>query len=166
MQRKHTALALMTWLFISGTVMGDVKVEFDPGFDFSTYATYAWREGTPARREAAERRIRDSVDRELTAAGLLLAEGDADLWVVTHVLVDEHSLRDLRDETYWEFIKGVKSVDPYALGRGTVVVDLIDPRLEQIVWRGAVSKAIDKDMKPDSKKIGEAIHSVLKRLPR
>ena len=166
MHRKHFVLALIAGLFVAGTVTADVKIEFDPGFDFSAYSTYAWREGTPARREAAEQRIRDSVDRELTAAGLWLAEEDADLWVVTHVLVDEHSLRDLRDESYWEFYKGIKSVDPYDLGKGTVVIDLVDPKLEKIVWRGAVSKAIDKDMKPDSKKIDDAIHSVLKRLPR
>ena len=166
MHRTHSVLALMAWLLVAGTVTADVKVEFDPGFDFTAYSSYAWREGTPARRESAEKRIHDSVDRELAAAGLRLAEEDADLWVVTHVLVDQHSLRDLRDESYWEFYKGIKSVDPYDLGRGTVVIDLVDPKLEQIVWRGAVSKAVDKNMKPDSKKIDGAIHSVLKRLPR
>ena len=166
MHRTHPVLALMAWLLVAGTVTADVKVEFDPGFDFTAYSSYAWREGTRARREGAEKRIHDSVDRELAAAGLRLAEEDADLWVVTHVLVDQHSLRDLRDESYWEFYKGIKSVDPYDLGRGAVVIDLVDPKLEQIVWRGVVSKAVDKNMKPDSKKIDEAIHSVLKRLPR
>ena len=166
MHRKHPVLALMAWLFVAGTVTADVNVEFDPGFDFSAYSSYAWREGTPARREASEQRIRVSVDRELAAAGLQLAEKDVDLWVVTHVLVDEHTLRDLRDESYWEFYKGIKSVDAYDIGKGTVVIDLVDPKLEQIVWRGMVSKAIDKNMKPDSKKIDDAIHSVLKRLPR
>lgn len=166
MSRKHSVLVLMAWLLVAGTVAADVKVEFDPGFDFSAYSSYAWREGTPARREVAEQRIRDSVDRELAAAGLRLVEEDAGLWVVTHVLVDEHSLRDLRDKSYWEFYKGIKSVDPYDLGKGTVVIDLVDSKLEKIVWRGAVSKTIDKDMKPDSKKIDNAIHSVLKRLPR
>ncbi len=165
MHRKHIVLVLMAWLLVAGTVTADVNVEFDPEFDFSAYASYAWREGTPARREAAEQRIRASVDRELAAAGLRLAEDDADLWVVTHVLVDEHSLRDLRDESYWEFYKGIKSVDPYDLGRGTVVIDLVDPKLEQIVWRGVVSKAVDKNMKPDSKKIDKAIHKVFERLP-
>jgi len=166
MHRKRTLFVLTVVLLVVGTVAADVQVEFDPGFDLSAYTTYAWREGTPARRKAAEDRIRESVDRELAAAGLSLTSESADLWVVTHVLVDEHSLRDLRDEAYWSFIKGVKSVDPYALGRGTVVIDLVDPKLEKIVWRGAVSQAIDKDMKPDSKKIDEAIHQVLKRLPR
>ena len=166
MHRKRVLLVVMMGLLVLGTVTADVNAEFDPEFDFSAYSSYAWREGTPARREAAERRIRDSVNRELAEAGLRLAEEDADLWVVTHVLVDRHTLRDLRDESYWEFYKGIKSVDPYDLGRGTVVIDLVDPRLEQIVWRGAVSRAVDKNMKPDSKKIDKAIHSVLKRLPR
>ena len=163
---KNFLLALTAGLLVAGMVTADVNVEFDPDFDLGAYSSYAWREGTPARREAAEKRIRASVDRELAAAGLRLAEADADLWVVTHVLVDRHTLNDLRDENYWKLVKGTKSVDAYDLGRGTVVVDLVDPKLEQIVWRGAVSKAVDKDMKSDSKKIDEAIHSVLKRLPR
>lgn len=166
MSRKRSFPALTAALLVGGMIAADVKVEFDPGFDFSSYSTYAWREGTPARREAAERRIHESVNRELAEAGLRRSDTAADLWVVTHVLVDEHSLRDLRDESYWEFYKGIKSVDPYALGRGTIVIDLVDPKLEKIVWRGAVSKAVPKNMKPNSKKIEEAVQQLLERLPR
>jgi hypothetical protein len=166
MHRKHLSIALMAGLLVVAMVAADVNVEFDPGFDFGAYTSYAWREGTPARRETAEKTIRAGVDRELAAAGLKLAEEDADLWVVTHVLVDEHTLSDLRDKDYWEFYAGIQSVDAYALGKGTLVIDLVDPELEQIVWRGAVSKAIDKNMKPNSKKIDEMIRSVLERLPR
>ncbi len=166
MQCKTPILAVMTGLLLVGTVAADVKVEFDPGFDFTSYSTYSWQEGTPARREAAERRIHESVNAELAEAGLRRADTNADLWVVTHVLVDKHSLRDLRDESYWEFYKGIKSVDPYALGRGTIVIDLIDPKLDKIVWRGMVSKAVPKNMKPDSKKIDEAVQQLLSRLPR
>ncbi len=164
MHSKRALLALMVGLLVVGTVTAEVNVEADPGFDFGAYSSYAWREGTPARRETAEQRIHASVDRELAAAGLQLAEEDADLWVVTHVLADRHTLDDLRDEDYWEFYKNIQSVDAYALGKGTVVVDLFDPKLERIVWRGAVSKAIPKNMKPNSKKIDAAMRSVLKRL--
>jgi len=152
-------------LLVAGTVTAKVSVETDPAFEFSAYATYAWREGTPAKRGSSEERIHDSVDRELAAAGLRLAD-DADLWVVTHVLVDEHALEDLRDRDYWEFHSGVRAVDAYDLGRGTLVIDLIDVKLERIVWRGAITEKIDKNMKAGSKKIDKFVRRVLERLPR
>ena len=48
----------------------------------------------------------------------------------------------------------------------SMVVDLVDPKLDRIVWRGVVTKAVPKTMKPNSKKIDAAIRSVLRRLPR
>lgn len=160
------SLLVLVGLLVAGAATAGVQVEFDPEFDFSSYSSYAWREGTPAQRKTAEERIHTSVDRELGEAGLRLEEEKPDLWVVTHVLVDEHALRDLDDEDYWEFHRGIVSVDSYDVGRGTVVIDLIDAGLEKIVWRGVVSGAVGKNMKPGSKKIDGAIHSVLKRLPR
>jgi hypothetical protein len=166
MHRKHALLALMVGLLVVGTVEADVNVEADPNFDLGAYSSYAWRDGTPAKRDAAEQRIRDSVDREMVAAGLQRTDEAADLWVVTHVLVDRHSIIDLRDQGYWQFYAGIRSVDAYDLAAGTLVVDLVDAKLEQIVWRGVVSKKIDKRMKANSNKIDKWIHSVFERLPR
>ena len=166
MHCMRAVLALAVGLLVGGTVTADVNVEFNAAFDFNVYSTYAWRDGTPARRDVAEQRIRRGVDRELVAAGLRRVVEDADLWVVTHALVDRHSLDDLHDRAYWEFFTGVKSVDAFDLGAGTLVVDLVDARLQRVVWRGAASEAIRGRMEPNLKKIDKAIHGMFRRLPR
>ena len=130
MHPKRTVLALLAGLLVADTVTAEVDAEFSAAFDFSAYSTYAWHEGTPAQRDAAERRIRSGVDWELAAVGLRRVDEGADVWVVTHVLVDRHTLDDLSDRNYWKFYTGVRSVDAFDVGAGTLVIDLVDADLD------------------------------------
>ena len=166
MHRKRAVLALLAGLLVAGTVRAEVDAKFSGAFDFSAYSTYAWHEGTPARRDVAERRIRSGVDRELAAAGLRRVDEGADVWVVTHVLVDRHTLDDLSDRDYWEFYTGVRSVDAFDVAAGTLVIDLVDAELERVVWRAAASDAVRGGMEANMKKIDKLIRKMFKRLPR
>ena len=53
--------------------------------DFERYSTYAWRQGTPAKDPAIERRIRAAMDNQLARKGWRLVEGEADLLLRTDV---------------------------------------------------------------------------------
>ncbi len=137
MRRIRRVFALALGILVAGAVVADIQVEADASVDFAGYGSYAWANGTPARRDVAEQRIRRAVDLELAEAGFRLVEAeDAELWVVTHALIDRHSLEDLRKRDYWDFFTGARSTDPFELGAGTLVVDLIDKEQERVVWRG------------------------------
>lgn len=53
--------------------------------DFERYRTYAWRQGTPAKDPAVERRIREAIDRVLARKGWRQVDGEADLYLRTAV---------------------------------------------------------------------------------
>jgi hypothetical protein len=59
--------------------------------------------------------------------------------------------------------------DPYVYDAGTLVIDLIDPRTETLVWRGwatgSLEGAIDDQAWMDAR-IDEAVTRILERLPR
>ena len=166
MLRMPTLVALLLVLLVAGTTAAEVDVEFNAALDFDAYATYSWHDGTPARRADGEKRIRAAVERELLAAGLRQVDEGADLWVATHLLVDRHTLDDLKDRIYFEFYTGVRDVDAFDLEAGTLVVDLIDSSLERVVWRGAASETIRGGVDENLKKIDKVVHKMFKRLPR
>ena len=125
----------------------------------------AW--GAEARRPAAQERIVTAVDRELVSRGYVLAEvaAKADLWVVAHVLVDRQSLGRLADPDYWEFMTGITSVDTYALGAGTLVIDLVDRSSGTVLWRGLASESVSGPADKMMRKIDKSIHKMFRRFP-
>lgn len=159
-------VAVVLLLLMAGMTTAEVDVDFNAALDFGAYATYAWHDGTPARRTAGEKRIRAAVERELMVTGLRRVEEGADLWVATHVLVDRHTLEELKDRVYWEFYTGVRSVDAFDLEAGTLVVDLVDAKRERVIWRGAASETVRGGVGKNLKKIDKVVHKMFKRHPR
>ena len=94
MKRHLLALICIAWLGSLPSIAA-VSVDHDAEIDFLTYRTFAWKEGTPARSDLVQKRIRNAVQRELEAKGLVLADGPADVYVVTHVSVEGQTRVDI-----------------------------------------------------------------------
>jgi uncharacterized protein DUF4136 len=113
---------------------------YDPSANFSRFHTYSWRQSTPTDRGLMDERIIQSVNRELKRKGLIQVEQGGDLEVRYFITVDERldiSWDDL-DSPYWSFWD--RRLHGQTIARevpeGTIVVDLIDARENQVVWRG------------------------------
>ena len=163
-------IAYLSWLSLllfygTAEASGSVSVRSQDGVDFAAFQTFAWKEGTPARRPDAQRRIVGAVGRELQSAGLLAVEDTPDLYVMTHALVDRQTIEQLADPTYWEFITGVRSVDAYDLQAGTLVIDLVDATSGQVIWRAVSARSVSGPMDKNLKKLDKLIHKMLKLFP-
>jgi hypothetical protein len=120
-----------------------ITVEFDQSADFSKYKTFAVRDGqlnsrNPAlNSELVKKRIESDIARDLTARGLEMSTGRADLNVRYHF----GSVRKAEIERYpagWRGF-GTRVVRvPYT--EGTLVIDLRDPSTRSLVWRGIASE--------------------------
>jgi hypothetical protein len=144
-------------LLASGCSSISVKHDFDTQADFTTYATYVWLEQPTTAvgdAKAAQRvntlldkRIRSAVDAELTARGMSLDANDPDLLIVYHTGLDRKV--DVQDwgYSYPRYPYGGwygGQVDVYEYEEGTLIVDLIDAKSDQLVWRGTATKVIDE----------------------
>ncbi len=160
-------VSCLSLLLLCGIVeaSGSVSVRSQDGVDFAAFQTFAWMEGTPARRPDAQRRIIGAVERELQSAGLFAVEDTPDLYVMTHALVDRQTIEQLADPTYWEFITGVRSVDAYDLQSGTLVIDLVDASSGQVIWRAVSSGSVSGPLNKNLKKLDKLIRKMLKRFP-
>lgn len=144
------------------------SVDYDRSRDFSRYRTFAFRTGTPARRDFTQRRIEKAVGTALRAKGLAPAANEnPDLDVITHVVVE----RQQRIETIvWGYGcrwgGGVALSNVVDVPVGTLIVDLVDAKETCLVWQGRASDTIGADNETRERQLREAVARMFEGFPR
>jgi hypothetical protein len=169
------ALAFATSL-VSGCASVTVTRDYAPQADFSAYRTYALRsvptrEGEP--RSLIDQRAQAAIDRALTAKGLRrVADTESpDLLVISRF--------DARDRvevapyysgyggywfpTYMGWGYGGSAMS-YPYVEGTLVVDLVDAKSNNVVWTGRARRTTSEaDLAAD--KVDEMVKKLLEEFP-
>jgi hypothetical protein len=158
---RVTGVLLLSLLAAQSVFAQKITVEFDRDTDFSKYKTFAIRNGqlssmSPAlNNELVKKRIESDIERALTAKGLELTTGRADL----NVGYRFGALKKIELERYpagW-YGMGTRVVRvPFA--EGTLVIDLRDPTTRSLVWRGIASEE-----KSDATKIEGKLDDMVKK---
>lgn len=158
---------IVTLLAAVGVLAQKVTVEFDQAADFSRYKTFAIRDGqlnsrNPAlNSELVKKRIDADIQRYLTARGLSMASGTADL----NVRYRLGSARKTELESYPAGWRGwgtrVVRV-PYT--EGTLVIDLRDPATRSLVWR-AITSVEKQDANKIEGKLDDMVKKSLQKYP-
>ncbi|MGI4792252.1 MAG: DUF4136 domain-containing protein [Janthinobacterium lividum] len=162
-----------------------VKTDYDKRVSFSQYHTFAFQKGRLVSRlgtsdpnnTLVDGRIHDAVVNQLTAKGLQLNTQNPDL-VATYIAGarSKQEVEDLGpepyDSPYFGGRFGFRHGDWWGAGydqfyintytQGTLILDLIDPKTKQLVWRAYVTGQIDQ---PDEKTVNKAVSSALKNFP-
>ncbi len=138
-------------LFLAAAFVGCVSsittsVDFDRSVDFSRYRTYDWLRSGTIGNDILETRLAAAIDRELAARGLVRSESP-DLYVAMHGRLSKEVQYRAYD-TGWGYGWRRSSAGPTMIRRqevpvGTLVVDLVDARDKELVWRGTATSAID-----------------------
>ncbi len=170
-------LILFTTLFISACSSVTVQSDFDPEADFSQYKTFRWYEGKPVPGDElvmyplVRKRFVESITGNLTSKGLTLMEGEgADLVVVIHAGMKERmQITEWGGygwyNPWWGPYGGRVDVSYYE--QGTVVIDLVDAKRKELVWRGLGTKAVQRYDSPAEAKeaIDMIVGKILNRYP-
>jgi hypothetical protein len=154
-----------------------VGSHFQRGTDFTRYQTYAW--GPADALPLSDQRLRENpffvddvhgaIDREFQDRGLRQATSErADLLVHYHAAVNsrlevESRVAQFRD-CVGEACRG--TVSDY--DAGTLGIDVIDTRTQQLVWRGWAEHRLE-DMLDDPpavhRRVRDAVHRIMTTLP-
>lgn len=151
-------------LLCASLASAGVNVDFDAGVDFSKYRTYAWKQGAPALIPEIEQRISDSVNEELTAKGLTLVEGQADLLVSTYAIGESMSKLAVSAE----YLGGgfvVLKPDVRMNKAGTLLVRLVDAESEEPVWLGWASKTFGENPSRALQKVDKFVRKMFQDFP-
>jgi hypothetical protein len=164
-------LVLGLMLLAGGAALAqDVKYNFMPGTNFSKYKTYKWvSESNIHPNQIVDQQIKESVDQQLAAKGFTKIDGEkADLNVGYQVSVDqEKQWNAYGGGMGWRFGGGMETATSSTIQVGTLVLDVYDPAVKQLVWRGQATKTLNPSKNPEKNQenLNKAMAKLLKDFP-
>lgn len=157
-----------------------VTTDYDPGTDFSALETWAWlpRKAEPSgdpRLDSSllNQRIRNAVEAQLSARGFKkTARAGADFLVAYHTAIERKMDVDTIYRGYgygpeaWGWGAGHETV-VYEYDQGTLLLDVLDPKEHDLIWRGSASAVVSERSTPEKRteRINEAVSKLLDRFP-
>jgi Domain of unknown function (DUF4136) len=169
------AALLLAALGAGGCAAATVSSYVDPSVELQRYRTFDWgpadasSTGDPRldNNELFDHRVRMQVEAELARRGFEKSTSHTpDLLVHYHANVTQQIDVRMLDRDYRA--SDVAQYEPYVFDAGTLFVDLVDPRTNQLVWRGWTESglaALIDDQLWLEKRIDEAVARILDRLP-
>jgi len=170
------ALVLAVACGIAPAAPTNIRVQSEtlPWANMSAYRTYRWwqlplseRGGGYSEREALlDWRVRQAVDRELTARGYAEDTAGTPEFVVRYsVRVREESTSSFRDYLAYRADGGGKDMGDALMGyaEGTLGLEIVDVATRRIAWRATATAVVEKD--PQGKLIDPAVKEMFERFP-
>lgn len=163
-------------LLLVGCSSVSVKTDYDPQTDFGAFRTWSWlHEGpAPGVDGLTDGRIREAVEAVLPTRGLQrAADGTGDLRVAYQARVEQR-VEVVPAPTpapiAYRWRAGYVPLESQQLAtydEGTLVLDLIAPDGETLVWRGTASAIVGDADSPEARerRIREAVEELLARYP-
>lgn len=164
--RKTSLLALAASAAVlagAGCSSVTTNVDYDPATNFASYKTFAFKD-VHGRGEFQMKRVEAAIERTLAAKGLTKmdpkADGKPDLWVVLHAkLKNDRQITSYNSGWGWGWGwgwhgwggGGYSTARIYDVPVGTLVVDLVDTKEKELVWRGAASRDVGSSETPQER---------------
>jgi hypothetical protein len=155
MKLSTIAICVAT-LSVSACSSKNVNIDFDDSYSFAGQSTYAWLETAlerPASGDQVERRVRRSVDANLTDRGFRLVPIEqADLIVSYQASAADRRVYD----TYgygtgrWSGYESTTSTER-VYTEGSLTIDIFDAEKKELIWRGNAVETLDPSASPDER---------------
>lgn len=182
MGKMSIAVAILG--LVSGCSGLKIYTDYDPTLNFSRFQTYAWMPQVTEQsgdfrvdNDLVQKRLRRAVDTQLQSAGFrLVDESEASFFVSYRALmVDKTQISSSggsigygrwNDGRYGSVAYG-GGVDSYDYTQGTVILDIIDPKSMELVWRGTAEQTVEPKLSPQEReqRINQAYQKMLERFP-
>lgn len=152
-----------------------VYSDHDPDYNVRNFSTVDWgqQSGIEANRnplhynELNDKRIKSAILKELSSRGYSRTEEDPDLVIHYHIIIDDQSV--VTTEPYGYFYGPYwmrMQTHVYSYREGTLIIDLMDPKTNNLVWRGWATAAIDMITQEQTEEmINRAVAKIFRRFP-
>ncbi len=184
LRRSCPCLFLILFLTLYGCSSIQVNTDFDDEADFSAIHTYSWKAvnvsgDALANNPLLYKRIVKSIDGYLQDRGYQQADpGVADILVAIHAVTKEKMrvtdwggprgyYRDPWYDPWWGGSAYGGRVDVSYYTEGTLVIDIVDRRRHELIWRGLGTSIVHKYSDPGKmeKAVNEYVGEILDRFP-
>ena len=169
--RSLAAALTISSLMIGGCALRRVDSYLARDVNLASYRTYAWSPVQPGttgdvrldNNEIFQERVRAAVEKQLAAHGFEKTAGAPQLLVHYRASVEQRF--DVPELEPWESCAECK---PFIYDAGTLLIQLVDARTNQLLWRGWSKANVDRivDNQPWLEEhIDETVAKIFERLP-
>lgn len=167
--RTSFFLMSVVWLASCGPSLR-VQTDCDPDYDLWTYATFDWAhvDSSVVRNptyytQMNDRRIKEAVMRQLSKKGYQLTNENPNLLIQYHLVVEDKTMVATEPfgyvyGPYW--MRTQQNVYHYT--QGTLIIDITDTRINQLIWRGWAVSDVDGLTSP--KEITARVHTAVRKM--
>lgn len=159
----------------------DIRYNYDKDADFSKFKTYKWVDikGAQKPNDIVDKQIKQAIDSQLATKGLTKVDGDdSDLLIGYQVAIGtEKQFTSFNSD--WGYgpgwyrggwygpTGGITTGQTSTIYNGTLGLDMYEAAKKDLVWRGAATKTIDPNAKPDKreKNLNKAVAKLLSKYP-
>lgn len=159
-----------------------VKTDYDHSANYSSYKTFDWYAASKRAKAQArgtenpimDRRVRAAVERELVAKGFRLeTAAEPDFLVTYYPIYRDHKVRTTTSMgtgyRRWGYGTGVRFAtrDVRHYKEGTIVVEIVDGRTNELVWQAAAEGALTglEHSEEAEVQVTRAVKDLLDRFP-
>jgi hypothetical protein len=172
---QRVAFLAASAVTLAGCASMEVSSYTERGVDFSRYLTYEWgaidahTTGDPRldNNPFFHERVRAAVDHQLARRGYVKGTGgQGDVTVHYHASVHQEIDVNGADEQAGLCPRG--DCEPFVYQAGTLLVDLVDAKTSNVIWRGWATGSVDgvvENQEWMERRIDEIVGKILERLP-
>lgn len=153
-----------------------VATNYDTSVDFAKYKTYKWVtiDGAKYPNQLMDTQIKQAVDSTLRGFGMTMKDSDpVDVYVAYTIAVQQSTAYNTFGTgggPYgggWGWGGGMSTTTPETINTGTLVVDLYDPGMKQLVWQATATKQMNpsSDASKNQKNLQKAVDKMFKDYP-
>lgn len=174
--RAQFLLCLLVVFTCSTAQAQKIKVEYDKSFDFSKYKTFAMDVYQESAKPMLRLAILAAVQDDLTKRGLKQVNENPDLYVQVYGAIDTDFTTHYHDPLYggtipsinsgitlWHNIPGTNTT--VIISKGELVVDLIDARQKQLIWRGVAKQKLSDKRDKLLDQVNTAVEKMFQQYP-
>jgi hypothetical protein len=153
-----------------------VYTDTDPDYDLWTYKTFDWSEKINIEanknplhyNELNDKRIKSAVTKELQNKGYQLTANNPDLLLHYHIVVDDQAVITTEPHGYFYSPYWVRMrTNVYSYREGTLIIDMMDAKTKNLMWRGWAVAPIEGEYKPKRTEelINLAVSKIFRKFP-
>ena len=110
--------------------------------------------------------IVSAVEAQLTAKGMTKVESDPDLIVIYNATTDtQKQLNWSGMSGFGRFGGGMGSAQVDNITQGQLIVDIVDTKAKQFLWRGTANDTVSNDPQKTQKTITKAVTKMFQKFP-
>jgi hypothetical protein len=165
-------------MVLLGSAFGQhIQTDFDHQANFSQYKTYSWQEIKPAN-SLWDSRIKNAVDAQLSAKGWTQVDNGGDVAIVAiKMTTTQRTLQTYYDNFGFGGGWGWRGFGGYGdsfgdsttteqdYKEGTLVVDIFDAKLKQLIWRGSAEGTLSDSAAKNEKNLDRGVAKMFKEFP-